>query len=87
MPFGQQLLVDLGTKAVNQDNVDPHAVDQGQVLHNAGQFAGVDGLTGHRHHKGLAPVHVDVRGHGAKPRHKGEVKDRGHGGGWFLGFD
>ena len=54
-------------------------LDQGQVLHQIGQFARSNGLTRNAHDKGLAPVHVDVGRHRSKPGHKGEVKNGRHG--------
>ena len=79
MALGGQLLVDLGTKAMHQHNFHPHALDQGQVLDNVLQLARCNGLAGHPHHKGLAPVHMDVGCHRPEPGHKGEVEDSGHG--------
>ena len=79
MPFGQQLLVDLGPKAVHQHHLDAHALDQGQVLHQVGQFASRNGFARNAHDKGFAPVHVDIGRYRSKPGHKGEVKNGRHG--------
>ena len=79
MAFGGQLLVDLRPEAVHQHNLDAHALDQRQVLCNVLQLAGRNGLARYADHKGFAPVRVDVRRNRAKPGHKGEVKDGGHG--------
>ncbi len=79
MAFGLQLLVHLGPKAVHQHNLDPHALDHGQILRQMGQLASGDGLTGNAHHEGLVAKLVDVGGNRTKPRHKGEIENGAHG--------
>ncbi len=77
--LGGQLFVDLGAKAVHQHDFHAHALDQRQVLRQVLQLARGNGLARDAHHKGLAPVHVDVRRHRPEPGHEGEVENCGHG--------
>ncbi len=79
MPLGLQLFVHLGTKAMHQHQTHAHALNQGQVLCQIGQLAGRNGLASQGHHKGFAPMHVNVGRHRAKPGHKGEMENVGHG--------
>ena len=79
MAFGQQLLIHLRAKAMHQHHLHAHALDQRQVLHQAGQFASSNGLTGDGHHKGFATVHMDVGRDRAEPRNESEIEDSGHG--------
>ena len=79
VPFGQELFIDLRPKAMHQHHPDAHALDQGQVLHQVGQFASRNGFARNAHDKGFAPVHVDIGRHRSKPGHKGEVKNGRHG--------
>ena len=78
MPFGEQLFVDLGPEAVHQNQLDPHALNESQVLCQGLKFVRLDRLSRNGHHKGLAPVHVNVGGHRSEPGHKGEVKNQRH---------
>ena len=78
MPFGLELLIHLGAKTVDQHDAHAHALDQCQVLHDAGQFARSNGLSGDPHHEGLAPVHVDVGRHRPEPGDEGEIENGGH---------
>ena len=78
MALGQELLIDLGSEAVNQNDLHPHALNQRQVLGQGLKFSGLDGLTRDGHHKGLAPVHVDVGCNRSEPGHKSEIKDQRH---------
>ena len=74
-----QLLVDLRPKAVHEDELDAHRLQDRQVLGERGELAGGDQLAGDRDHEGLAVVGVDVRRHGAEPRHEGVREDQVHG--------
>ena len=75
MPLGRQLLIDLRPKAVHQHDLDAHALNEGQVLGNVLQLARRNGLAGHAHHEGFAPVQVDVGRHRAKPGHEGKIEN------------
>jgi hypothetical protein len=77
--FGGQLLVDLGAKAMHQHDLHAHALDQRQVLRQVLQLARRNRFARDAHHKGLAPVHVDVRRHRPEPGHEGEIENGGHG--------
>ena len=79
MAFGQQLLIYLWPKTVNQHHFHAHALDQRQVLHQAGQLTRSNGFTGNGHHKGFASVHMDVGRDRAEPRNESEIEDSGHG--------
>ena len=70
-----QLLVDLRPKAVHQDDLDAHRLQDRQVLRERGELAGGDQLAGDRDHEGLAVVGVDVRRDRAEPRHEGVRED------------
>ena len=75
MAFGQQLLIHLWAKAVNQHHFHTHTLDECQVLHQAGQFARCDGFASDGHHKGFAAVHVDIGCNRSKPRDEGEIEN------------
>ena len=75
MAFGQQLLIHLWAKAVNQHHFHTHTLDECQVLHQAGQFARRDGFASDGHHKGFAAVHVDIGCDRSKPRDEGEIEN------------
>ena len=63
MAFGRELFVHLRAKAMHQHNLDTHALDHGQVLHQAGQLARRNGFPRNGHDKSFAAVHVDVGRH------------------------
>ena len=75
-----QLLVDLRPKAVHEDDLDAHRLQDRQVLRERGELAGGDQLAGDRDHEGLAVVGVDVRRDRAEPRHEGVGEDEVQGG-------
>jgi len=77
--LGLELLVYLWAKAVYQHHFDAHALDHGQVLHQTGQFASLDGLTRNGHHKSFATVHVYVGRDRAEPGDECEIENGGHG--------
>ena len=64
---------------MNQHDLHAHALDHGEVLHQAGQLARFDGFARDGHDKGFATVHVDVGRNRAEPRDEGEIEDSGHG--------
>ena len=78
MSFGLELLIHLGAKTMHQHNIDAHALDHGQVLYQARQFAGFNGFACDGHHKGFAAVHMDVRRYRAEPGDEGEIENSGH---------
>ena len=63
MALGQKLLIDLRPEAMHQHDFHAHALNQRQVLRNVLQFACRNGLARNTHHKGFAPVGVDVGRH------------------------
>ena len=71
-----QLLVDLRPKAVHQHELDAHRLQDREVLRERVELAGGDQLAGDRDDEGLAVVGVDVRRHGAEPRHEGVGEDQ-----------
>ena len=79
MAFGRELFVHLRAKAVHQHHFDAHALDHGQVLHQAGQLARRNGFPRNGHDKSFAAVHVYVGRHRTEPRDEGEIEDSGHG--------
>ena len=74
MPLGCQLLGQLRAKAMHQHDAHAHALNQRQIGHDAAQLARRNGLALHAHHKRLAPVHVNVERHSAKPRDKSRIE-------------
>ena len=73
-----QLLVHLRTKAVHEHEPDAHRLQDGEILCERRELARGDQLAGDGDDEGLAVVRVDVRRHGAKPRHEGVRKDEVH---------
>ena len=71
----RELVVDLRPEAVHQHQLHAHRVEDGQVLHQRVELAGDDHLARDRHDEGLAVVRMDVRRHGAEPRHERVGKD------------
>ena len=78
MPLDRKLFVDLWTEPIDQDDLQAHAVDQRQVLHDIGQLACCNGLARYTGDQRLSAVHVDVGRNGSEPRHKGEIENGGH---------
>ena len=76
MPFGDQLLIHLRAKAVNQHDTHAHALNQRQILRQRVQAALGYRLARHADHKGLVAELVDVRRNRAKPRHKTRINQR-----------
>ena len=70
---------------MHQHDLHAHALNQCQVLRQVLQLARRNGLARNAHHKGLAPVHVDVGRHRAEPGHKCEVEYGRHAGSWAAG--
>ena len=81
MPLGGQLFIHLRAEAVHQHDLDPHGLDQRQVLRNVVQLAGGNGLTRQPDHKGLVAKLVDVGRHRPEPGHESEIENGRHGGG------
>ena len=79
MAFGLELLIHLRAKPVHQHHFHAHALNHGQVLHQAGQFAGFYRLACDGDHKGFATVHVYVGGDRAEPGDEGEIENSRHG--------
>ena len=71
---------------MHQDDANAHALNQCQVLHNAGELTRCDGFTGQSNDQRLTPVHVNVGGYRPKPRNKCEVENVRHGSalGWLI---
>ena len=70
-----QLLVDLRPKAVHEDDLDAHRLQDREVLRERGELAGGDQLAGDGDDEGLAVIGVDVRRDRAEPRHEGVRED------------
>ena len=70
--LGLELVVDLRPEPVHQHQLHAHRVQDGQILYASALSlcAASDHLAGDRHHEGLAVIRVDVRRHGAEPRHE-----------------
>ena len=79
MALGLELLVHLRAKPVHQHDFHAHALHHGQVLCQVLQLARSNGFATHANYKGLMAELVDVGCHRAKPGHKGEVENSGHG--------
>ena len=77
--LGIELLVDLRSEAMHQHDSHAHALDHGQILGQELQLARRNGFTGNTDNKGLISKFVDVGSDRAKPGHKGEVENSGHG--------
>ena len=76
--FGFELLIYLWAKAVHQHHFHAHALDHGQVLHQARQFPCLYSLTCNSNYKSFASVHVYVRCNRAEPGDKSEIENCGH---------
>ena len=81
LAFQRQLFVHLRAKAIYQNDLEAHAVNQRQVLHDVGQFARCNGFARHAHHQCLAAVHMDVGRNGSEPRNESEIENGRHGDG------
>jgi hypothetical protein len=78
MAFGGQLFVHLWPETVHQHQLDPHRMQDRQVLNEGIELARGDQFAGHGHHEGLAAVGVHVRRDGTKPGHEGVGEDEAH---------
>lgn len=62
-----QLFIDLRARAVHQHQVDAQGRQQGEVLHQDIEGAGLHQLAAERHHEGLASERMHVGRHFAEP--------------------
>ena len=78
MPFGLELFLDLWPKAVHENDLDAHRVDQCQVLRKGVELAGRDQLASDGDDECLAAMGMDVRCDRTEPRDKRMGEDQAH---------